>query len=109
MASISMYIATIANGTTTSDAIPIDSAVALGLQMPSAFTGTSITYTVSADKGVTYQALYDATGAVAVSTSVAASRSYDLPAELSSWTHFKIVSGSSEGGARTLYVVMKRP
>lgn len=109
MASTSMYIATIANGATTSDAIAIDSAVAMGLQMPSAFTGTSITYTVSADKGVTYQALYDSTGAVQVTTAVAASRSYDLPAELTAWTHFKIVSGSSEGSARTLYITMKRP
>lgn len=107
MASVSAKNLTIANGATTSDAFEASSCVAFGLQMPAAFTGTTLTFTVSADKGTTYQALYDEFN-VAVSMTVAASRSYDLPATLASWTHFKIVSGSSEGAARTLWVVGKK-
>jgi hypothetical protein len=74
--------------------------------MPAAFTGTTLTFQVSAD-GSTYQALYDSTGANQVSMAVAASRSYDLPAELASWPYWKIVSGSAEGDARSLTVVSK--
>lgn len=108
MASVSSHILTIANGQQTSDAVPSGSATAFGLQLPATFTGTAITFTVSGDKGTTYQTLYDVTN-TAVSMTVAQGRSYDLPAELATWTHFKIVSGSAEGGARTLYVVAKRP
>lgn len=97
--------ATIANGQTVSDAIDISDTVALGLVMPAAFTGTTLTFQVSADNS-TFQALYDSTN-TQVSLTVAVSRSYDLPAELASWPFFKIVSGSAEGGARSLVVVSK--
>jgi len=98
---------TIANGaTTTGTAFLAQNMAAFGLQMPAAFTGTSITFTVSAD-GATFQALYDSTGATAVSMSVAASRSYDLPSALTAWRAFKIVSGSAEAASRDLIVVGK--
>lgn len=109
MASTRLMTLTIANGATVSDAFPSNDHAAFGLQMPAAFTGSALTFQVSADNGTTFQALYDATGSTQVSMAVAASRSYDLPAELASWTHFKIVSGSAEGAARSLKVVGKRP
>lgn len=109
MVAIRSQAITIANGETVSSAFPSSDMAAFGLQMPAAFTGTSITFQVSADNGTTYQALYDVTGTTQVSMTVTTSRSYDLPAELASWTHFKIVSGSAEGGVRSLTVVGKRP
>lgn len=96
---------TIANNATTSDAMDARGYAVFGLVIPSAFTGTSITFTVS-DDNTTFQALYDASNAQ-VTVPVAVSRSYDLPAELASWPYWKIVSGSSEGGARSLIIVAK--
>lgn len=100
---------TIASAGTVSGAVLAADCVAFGLQMPAAFTGTSITFQVSADRGTTFQALYDSTGANQVTLAVAASRSYDLPAELTAFDAFKIVSGSSEGAARSLVVIGKAP
>lgn len=107
---------TIANGQTVSDAYRASNTAAYGLQLPATFTGTSVTFQVSADNGTTYQALYeydtatdDGSATRAVTLAVAQGRSYDLPAALASFTHFKIVSGSAEGGARSLVVVGKGP
>lgn len=115
MASVAVKILTIANGGTVSDAFEASSCAAFGLQLPATFTGTSITFQVSADRGTTYQALYeydtvtDDGSATRVTTrAVVQGRSYDLPAALTAWTHFKIVSGSAEGAARTLYVTGKK-
>lgn len=107
MATIRIQTLTIANGATTSDAFKAADIAAFGLQMPAAFTGASISFMVSADNGATYQALYDITNTL-VSLTVAASRTYDLPGELTVWSHFKIVSASSEGAARSLVVIGKR-
>lgn len=96
---------TIANGATTSDACSSAGYAIFGLVMPSAFTGASVTFTVSHD-GTTYQALHDTTN-TQVSLTVTASKSYDLPTALASWPSFKIVSASSEGAARTLQIVKK--
>lgn len=108
MAEIESQLAMISSGLQPSTAIDSRRGVAYGLQMPAAFTGTTITFQVSID-GSTFQALYDATGATQVSMAVAASRSYDLPAELTAWAMFKIVSGSAEAADRALLVVGKRP
>lgn len=96
----------IANGATTSDAYAGGNMASYGLQMPAAFTGATISFQVSADKGTTFQALYDSANTL-VSVTVAASRSYALPVTLAAWTHWKIVSASSEGAARALVVVGK--
>lgn len=78
-----------------------DSAVVV----PAAFTGTALTFEVSAD-GVTYQPLYGTDGN-AVSLTVAQGRSYPLPAAVLPWPYFKIKSGSAEAAQRTLVVVFK--
>lgn len=108
MASTREQKLTIANGATTSDAVQGGDVTGYGLQLPAAFTGTTISFTVSADGGTTYQALYDITNTL-VSMTVAQGRSYDLPVELTSWKSWKIVSGSSEGAARTLWISGKKP
>lgn len=96
---------TITSGQATSSACTVTGFAILGLVMPAAFTGASLTFTVSHD-GTTYQSLYDSTN-TQVSLTVAASRSYDLPTALASWPYFKVVSASNEGADRTLYVSMK--
>ena len=101
----SFRVQTIASSGTVSDAFEAKEFAAFGLVIPTAFTGVAITFQVSHD-GVTYQALYDTTNTL-VSLTVAVSRSYQLPAALEAWPFFKLVSGSSEAAARTLYVVGK--
>lgn len=103
--SVFTQTATIANAATTSDAMSQDGGALAGFVMPAAFTGTSVTFTVSGD-GVTYQALYDETNTL-VSVTVAASRSYAAPAALAAWPQFKIVSGSAEGAQRLILCVFK--
>ena len=97
--------ATISNGGTTSTAVYCADAAIFGVVIPSAFTGTSIGFTVSAD-GTTFQTLYDNTGTI-VALTVAASRSLDLPTALAGWHSFKIVSNGAEGAARTIVVTLK--
>jgi hypothetical protein len=96
----------IANGLTTSGALDLADNTLLGIMMPAAFTGTTLTFTASAD-GVTYAALYDSTGA-AVSVTVSTSRYiYIDPVIFAGVRYVKIVSGSAESGARTLALVVR--
>lgn len=96
---------TINSGQTTSGDVVVPLYAAFGLVMPAAFTGTSITFEVSHD-GTTYQPLYDRFN-TQVSMTVAAGRSYDLPAELNVWSRWRIVSSAAEAAARTLTIVVK--
>lgn len=97
--------AIIANGEQSSSAIENKYGADLGVVIPAAFTGTALTFEVS-HNGVTYQGLYGLDGN-AVSLTVAQGRSYVLPAALLPWPYFKLKSGSAEGAARTLNVVIK--
>lgn len=99
-------VATIANGATTSDVIDVKGYAIHGLIMPAAFTGASVSFTVSDVHDGTFVALYDSAG-VLVSVPVVASRAYDLPAELAVWPFVKIVSASAEAAARSLKVLSK--
>lgn len=98
---------TIANTETTSTAVDARSAALFGVALPAAFTGTSLTFTVCSTEDGTYQTLEDSTGN-AVSLTVEQGKSYTLPNELAPWPWFKIVSGSAEGGSRSLIVTRKR-
>ena len=97
--------ATIAASGTKTNAIEAKASVSFGVVIPSGFTGTTVTFEVSADN-TTYQALNNTSGAV--SMTVAAAKSYTLPADLTPWPWFKIVSGSTESSARSLVIVRKR-
>lgn len=97
--------ATIANGGTTSTVIDLVDAITAGVVLPAAFTGTALTFQVSHD-GTTFQALTDQYGN-AVSMTVAQGKSYTIPNEVAPWPFAKIVSGSSEAAARTLWIVRK--
>lgn len=76
-----------------------------GLVIPSAFTGTAISFMVSAD-GVTYGTFKQS--GTAVSITVAASDAVDLLGSfpgLSAWPYVEIVSNASESAARTIQYV----
>ena|SRR3990167_3423606 len=98
--------ATIANGATSSGAIPNAGWAIASVVTPSAFTGTAISFTVSDGQNGTFSALYDKTGTL-VSVPTAASRATDLPAELMPHPWMKIVSNAAEGAARTLTLRFK--
>lgn len=98
---------TIANGATVSDETPVHSSI-IGIQMPAAFTGTSLSFQGSAD-GTTYQPIYDDTGAL-VTVTVVAGHAVGLDAKalpLASWANIKIVSNAAEGAARVLQLCFK--
>lgn len=107
---------TIANGDATglSGAREIGANALTGIWMPAAFTGTTLTFMVSTALAGTYQNLYDDAG-TEVSVAVAAGRAVSVDAasgKLAPWRFLKIRSGSSgspttEGGARTIYLVTK--
>jgi hypothetical protein len=97
---------TIANGQTTSNALDLREKVLVGLQFAT-MTGTALTFTASSD-GVTYVALKDSAGA-AVSFTIA-SDTYTViqPAILAGVRYLKLVSGSSEGAARTITAIVRQ-
>lgn len=96
----------IASGQTVSAALDCGGFSLVGLVIPAAFTGTAITFQVSAD-GVTYQPLYDSSNTV-VSITVAQGRSYALaPTNFQGAAFLKIVSGTAEGAARTIVCSLK--
>lgn len=97
---------TIANGATLSDAVDCGLARAARIGMPAAFTGTSLGVNVLAADGVTYNTLYDKTGA-AYAIVCAASREIILPlSDFLGVSNFKLVSNAAEGAARSITVTL---
>jgi len=102
---------TIANGASLSGAVSLGAGDPVSIQMPTAFTGTQLTFQVSHDNS-TFQNLYDAAGSE-VTVTVAASRNVPLPSPLQAgWRYLKIRSGTAatptaEGGARTITLINK--
>ncbi len=97
---------TIANGAQNSSVIELNGFQLAGIQMPAAFTGTTITFLVATTLAGTYQALYNLTGAV--SYAVGASRFVAIdPKDFQGTPYIKLVSGSAEGAARSFTVALK--
>lgn len=94
----------IAASGTVSDAFNNTHCVAAAVVLPATFTGTALTFQVSADNS-TFVALNNDSGAVSIT--VAQAKAYALPAGLAAFPYFKIVSGSTEGSARSLLVTGK--
>ena len=92
----------IANGDTKTQAIDLGQATLCGVFVPSAFTGTAISFEASSTLAGTYVAVKDGLGA-SVSMTVAAGQ-YILidPALMAGVRFLKVVSGSAEGAARVL-------
>lgn len=104
--------AVIANGATVSSSCDLgllDGGQGLaGFVLPATFTGTAIKFQVSVDDS-TYQALYN--GNTELSITVAQGRSYGLTADnralLFGWRFVKLVSGSAEGGERSIKLLVR--
>ena len=100
----------IANGAQESDAKRVTAGFAAGLLMPSAFTGTAITFLACDTMDGTYLDVYDSDGNQ-VSVAVAASRACGLSGAeadaLSPYTYLKIKSGSAEAAARTVKLQLR--
>lgn len=96
---------TIASSGTTSAAIQTGGMSLVGIQFPATMTSTALTFTVSKD-GVTYVPLYNSAGQV--SYTIAGGRYIAInPVDFYGATYFKIVTGSSEGAARSLTAILK--
>lgn len=96
----------IASGQTTSGSQPTNGMQLVGCQLPAAFTGTQISFTVATTATGTYQELDNSSGQVKYT--VAQGKFIAInPADFAGVQFFKIVSGSSEGGARSLVCAMK--
>lgn len=99
--------ATIANGQTVSAAIPTTGLSLVGIQLPAAFTGTTITFQGSVD-GTTYQVVKSTTSGTSLSYTVAQGTYVAVdPTPFYGLQFIKLVSGSAEGGARTFSVALK--
>jgi hypothetical protein len=95
---------TVASNATTSAEVDLGGTNIVGLQMPAAFTGTTVTFLVATASGGTYQPLVDGAGS-AVSKTVAASKYVGIDPTLFRGVRFvKLVSGSSEGADRAITV-----
>jgi fibronectin-binding autotransporter adhesin len=101
-------VATISSGQTVSNAVDLGTVNAwdafVGFSMPSAFTGTALTFQVSTD-GSNFQDLYDSSN-TQVSITVTVSKDYgftdDVMSVLSVWRYVKLVSNAAEGAGRTI-------
>lgn len=99
--------ASIANGQTVSAAITSNGMALVGVQLPAAFTGTTLTFQVSLDCSV-YQAVYVTTSGTALSYTVAQGRYIAIdPAPFQGAKCIKLISGSSEAAGRSFTVALK--
>lgn len=97
---------TISNGQTVSNAVDLKGQVIVQIIMPSAFTGTAITFQSSHNDG-TYQALYNSSN-TQLSITIGTSRTYNInPSDFAGCRYFKVVSGSAEGAARVIGIVTR--
>src|SRR3990167_3412769 len=96
----------IAISTTTSAAVDLQGLVICQLIIPSAFTGTAITFESSPDDG-TYQALYNSSN-TQLSITVGTSRTYNInPADFAGCRFLKIFSNDTETAARTIQIMTR--
>ena len=95
---------TIANAGTTSTSISMSRGrVPLAVLTPAALTGTTFTFEASVD-GTNFYDLYN--GGTEYSVTVAASRYIALNPDVFQGVQYeRLVSGSSEGASRTIYVI----
>lgn len=97
---------TIANGGTVSAVIPTGGFALCGIAFPAAFTGTTVTFQACDTASGTFLPVYNSAGAV--SYTVAQGRFVAIdPKDFQGVAFLKIVSGSSEGAARTFVCSMK--
>lgn len=100
------YTLTIANGDTDSEAFDCGGVTLKTIIMPSAFTGTEITFKISPD-GVTYYDYYNIDN-VKASITCSAGRAYGLGAiDFYSIKFLKIISNAAEAADRDFILLTK--
>ena len=107
-AEFNIDVVSIATSAQTSTAIDLSSRGLVGFQMPSAFTGTTVTFVgTHDDENGTYQALYNSDN-TAFSITVAVDRQYVLcPSDFLGVRYVKFVSGSAEAASRSIVVTTR--
>lgn len=97
----------IANSATSSDPITTGGMSLCGIKLPAAFTGTALTFTMCDTVDGTYVGMKKADGTDL--SYVVAQNTYVIidPKDFQGVNFFKIKSGSTEGGARTLVCSLK--
>ena len=96
----------IVSGTTTSAEIDLGGTQIVGLQMPTSFTGTAMTFQASQPpiRRLSFQTLADGAGND-ISKTVAASKYIAIDPTLFRGIRFvKLVSGTTEGAGRTIVI-----
>jgi hypothetical protein len=93
---------TIANGQTASAAIDLGGNTLVGLIIPAAFTGTALTFSASDAIDGTYSVVKGSDGASVSYTVAQGTYVVIQPAVLAGIRFLKVISGSSEGGARVI-------
>ncbi len=97
---------TIASSSTTSDAIDMQGYTLAAIVMPAAFTGTSLTFSVS-DDGNTFYTMYN-TSNTAVTAYVTQGRWYAvLPSDFAGVRYLKVISSSTEGSTRVIKLIRR--
>lgn len=100
--------ASIANAAQESNLISLKGFTLVGIQTPSAFTGTALTFEACASDGTGCVQVKTSTSGTALSYTVTTSSYYAInPADFQGIQFLKIKSGSSEGGARVLTCTLK--
>lgn len=97
---------TIANGASSSSATNSGGMCLVGVKMPAAFTGTSISFEICETVDGTYVQLYNTSGVV--SYVAAASRFIAIdPSDFQGVLFFKVKSNASEAAQRTVICSLK--
>lgn len=98
---------TIATSTTISDVVDLGASAVLGIEMPAAFTGTTLAIHGASTSGGTYAAI--TLSGAANPITVAAGGRYSLdPLLTAGWPFIKVVSGTAEVANRSI-VLLCRP
>ncbi len=106
LGNLTYNVATIASGQTASGAIDLQGLLLCQLIMPSALTGTSISFQSSHDN-VTFNDVYNDTN-TQITITVAVDRTYNIdPKDFAGVRYLKIVSNASEGADRSIGVMTR--
>lgn len=98
----------IANGATASGVITLGGFSLVGIKVPASFTGTVLTFTMCDTLAGTYVPVKTTASGTALSYTVASSGYYAIdPKDFYGINFLKIVSGTTEVGAKTLVCSLK--
>ena len=109
LGSLQTVSATIANTATKSGAVATGGMALVGIYMPAAFTGTTITFEVHNQETGTYNPVKKSDGTALTYTVDNAAVSYVAidPSYFYGVFYLKVVAGSAQGASRTLTLALK--